>query len=80
MYPKTPYGWYNKIVRGYPYNEKTAHILEHTFKPSPRLLTNIDKSVSEDRIIKSKKYKATMSNVRSLLRQHRKSLKSIKEY
>lgn len=41
MYPKTIYGWYNKLVRCYPYNEKTAHILDHTFKPSPRLLSTL---------------------------------------
>ena len=70
MYPKTPYGWYNKIVRGYPYNEKTAHILDHTFKPSLRLLTTVDRSISEDRLLKGKKFKATLSSVRSLLRQH----------
>ncbi len=39
MHPKTLYGWYNKIVRDYPYNEKTAHVLDHTFKPSSRLLS-----------------------------------------
>ena len=42
MYPKTPAGWYNVIVRGYPYNEKTAHILDYTFKPSPRLLSTLE--------------------------------------
>jgi len=41
MYPKTLYGWYNKIVRDYPYNEKTAHVLDHTFKPSSRLLSTL---------------------------------------
>ena len=44
MYPKTLYGWYNKLVRGHPYNEKTAYILDYTFKPSTRLL-----SILEDR-------------------------------
>lgn len=42
MYPKTFYGWYNKLVRGYPYNEKTAYILDRTFKPSPRLLSTLE--------------------------------------
>lgn len=41
MYPKTLYGWYNKLVRGYPYNEKTAHILDHTSTPSSRLVSTL---------------------------------------
>ena len=41
MYPKTLCGWYNKLVRDCPYNEKTAHILDHTFKPSSRLLSTL---------------------------------------
>jgi hypothetical protein len=41
MYPKTLYGWYNKLVRGCPYNQKTAHILDYTFKPSSRLLSTL---------------------------------------
>ena len=41
MRPKTARGWYNKFVRGYPYDEKTAHILDHTFKPNPRLISTL---------------------------------------
>lgn len=41
MHPTTLKGWYNTIVRGYPYNEKTAYILDHTFRPSPRLLSTL---------------------------------------
>jgi hypothetical protein len=43
MYPKTIYGWYNNIIRGYPYNEKTAYILDHTFKPNSRLISTLEK-------------------------------------
>ena len=39
MHPKTFYGWYNKLVRGYPYNEKTAYILDYTFNPSTKFLS-----------------------------------------
>ena len=39
MYPKTFCGWYNRLIRGHPYNEKTATILDNNFKPSPRLLS-----------------------------------------
>jgi hypothetical protein len=56
MYPKTLYGWYNTLVRGYIYNEKTAHILDHTFKPSPRLLSTM---VNGNRRIKSPDGKST---------------------
>lgn len=42
MYPKTFYGWYNKLIRGHPYNEKTAYILDFTFKPSTRLLSTLE--------------------------------------
>jgi hypothetical protein len=77
MYPKTPYGWYNKIIRRYPYNEKTRYILDHTFNPSPRLLTAIDKSLSENWVVKNKKYKATMANVRSLLSQHKQGKENL---
>lgn len=42
MYPKTIYGWYNNLVRGYPYNKKTAYILDNTFKPNDRLLSTIE--------------------------------------
>lgn len=71
MHPKTPYGWYNKVVRRYPYNESTAHLLDHTFNPNPRLLTTMDRSASEKRTIRKKIFKMTMSNVNFLLRQHR---------
>jgi len=56
MYPKTLYGWYNKLVRGYPYNEKTAHILDHTFKPSSRLVSTL---VNQNRMLKSPDFKST---------------------
>ena len=49
MNPKTPYGWYNMIIRGYPYNKKTAYLLDHNFKPSQRLLSTL---VSRRRTIK----------------------------
>ena len=41
MLPTTLKGWFNTIVRSYPYNEKTADILDHTFRPSPRLLSTL---------------------------------------
>ena len=41
MHPTTLIGWYNTIVRGYPYNEKTAYILDYTLKPSPRFLSTL---------------------------------------
>jgi len=41
MVPTTLKGWLNSIVRGYPYNEKTADILDHTFRPSARLLSTL---------------------------------------
>jgi hypothetical protein len=41
MHPKTFFGWYNRVIRGHPYNEKTAHILDTTFRPSPRLLSTL---------------------------------------
>jgi len=56
MYPKTLYGWYNKLVRGYPYNEKTANILDHTFKPSSRLVSTL---VNQNRMLKSPDFKST---------------------
>lgn len=41
MYPKTLCGWYNKLVRGHPYNEKTAQILDNNFRPSSRLISTL---------------------------------------
>jgi hypothetical protein len=41
MIPKTPYGWFNMVVRGYPYNEKTAYLLDHNFNPNRRLLSTL---------------------------------------
>ena len=42
MYPKTICGWYNKLVRGHPYNEKTAYILDNTLKPNKRFLSTLE--------------------------------------
>ena len=42
MYPKTFYGWYNKLIRGHPYNEKTASILDNTIKPNKRYLSSLE--------------------------------------
>ena len=42
MRPKTFCGWYNKWVRGHPYNRKTAYILDRSFKPSKRLLSTLE--------------------------------------
>jgi hypothetical protein len=42
MYPKTIYGWYNSVIRGYSYNEKTAYMLDHTFKPNARLISTLE--------------------------------------
>jgi hypothetical protein len=75
MYPKTLYGWYNKIVRGYTYNEKTARILDSTFNPSPRLLSTMGRQQPTGRPMKNKTNKAKLSGVRSLLKQHRKAEK-----
>lgn len=75
MYPKTVYGWYNKIVRGYSYNERTAIILDNTFNPSPRLLSTMDRRQPIGRIMKNKTNKAKLSSVRSLLKQHREEEK-----
>jgi hypothetical protein len=41
MHPTTFKGWYNTLVRGHPYNEKTAYILDHTFKTSTRFLSTM---------------------------------------
>ena len=41
MNPKTPYGWFNVVVRGYPYNERTAYLLDHNFNPNRRLLSTL---------------------------------------
>ena len=41
MNPKTPYGWFNLVVRGYPYNEKTAYLLDQNFNPNRRLLSTL---------------------------------------
>ena len=68
MYPKTLYGWYNRLVRGYPYNEKTAHILDHTFKPNPRLLSTL---ANRKRWITSsnlKKHKAIRYSIKAMLK------------
>jgi len=43
MHPKTFYGWYNVLVRGYNYNEETAYLLDHTFRPNHRLLSVVEK-------------------------------------
>jgi hypothetical protein len=67
MYPRTPYGWYNVFVRGYPYNERTAPILDHMFKPSPRLLSTFGRSSPERRTADNNRSKATMAEVRVLL-------------
>ena len=56
MYPKTLCGWYNKLVRDYPYNEQTAHILDHSFKISPRLLSTL---VNRNRRLKSTDFEST---------------------
>jgi len=72
MYPKTPYGWYNKLVRGYPYNKKTAHLLDYTFKPNPRLLSTLGNSVSKDRLTEGQKRKAAMLDLKSLFESVRK--------
>ena len=42
MYPKTIYGWYNHIIRSYPYNDKTAYILDQTLKPNARLISTLE--------------------------------------
>ena len=70
MQPKTFYGWYNKVVRRYPYNENTAKLLDRTFNPSPRLLTTIDRSALEKRAFKKRTFKTTLSGVNALLKQH----------
>ena len=41
MNPKTLYGWFNVVVRGYPYNENTAYLLDHNFNPNRRLLSTL---------------------------------------
>ena len=51
MYPKTIYGWYNSIVRGYPYNEKTAYILDHTFKPNARLISTLQNKKHREKFV-----------------------------
>lgn len=56
MHPKTFYGWYNKLIRGYTYNEKTAHLLDHNFRPNRRLLSRLENEkdtikISEDNFI-----------------------------
>jgi hypothetical protein len=41
MNQKTLYGWFNMVVRGYPYNEKTAYLLDQNFNPNRRLLSTL---------------------------------------
>jgi hypothetical protein len=62
MHPKTLCGWYNKLVRGHPYNEKTACILDNTFKPSVRLLSTLeDRSKRAKWSVIGGKYKPSFS-------------------
>ena len=79
MQPTTFRGWYNKVVRRYPYNEKTAKLLDHTFNPSPRLLTTIDRSALEKRTVRKRAFKTTMSAVNDLLEQHNRGFKEANE-
>ena len=56
MHPKTFYGWYNKLIRGYTYNEKTAHLLDRSFRPNRRLLSTLENEkdtikLSKDNVI-----------------------------
>jgi len=41
MYPKTIFGWYNKLIRGHTYNQNTAYILDYYFNPSKRHLSTL---------------------------------------
>ena len=41
MNPKTLYGWFNVVIRGYPYNKKTAYLLDHHLNPNRRLLSTL---------------------------------------
>ena len=75
MVPKTFYGWYNVIVRGYAYNDKTATILDDTFRPSPRLMSIVDRHQPRRRVRKNKNSKATRAAVKSLLKQQRKGVR-----
>ena len=57
MHPKTFYGWYNKLIRGYTYNEKNPHLLDRNFRPNRRLLSTLETEkdtikLSEDNLIK----------------------------
>lgn len=55
MYPKTLYGWYNMLIRGYPYNAKTAPFLDHIFKPNPRLLSTLEERPTVDESVEPKR-------------------------
>jgi hypothetical protein len=55
MNPKTPYGWFNMVVRGYPYNERTAYLLDQNFNPNRRLLSTLFE--------KKKEYKFTNRSI-----------------
>lgn len=64
MHPKTISGWYNNIIRGFPYNEKTAYFLDHTLKPNPRLLSTLE----------NRKHRDKSSNTKGIKRTFRKKL------
>ena len=72
MYPKTPYGWYNKIVRGHPYNERTGKLLDFTFKPDPREVNKLNTPLSNDWLTRGEQRKADKTNLSSLLEPFRK--------
>jgi len=79
MRPTTFYGWYNKVVRRYPYNEKTAELLDQKFNPSVRQLTALDRSALRSGVNRRKSFKATMSGVNTLLKQNGKAFKGANE-
>lgn len=46
-FPKTPYGWFNKVVRGMPYTDRTAKLLDFSVKPDSSLVDNMNRGASK---------------------------------
>lgn len=56
FYPKTPYGWRNKIVRGLPYNGRTAKILDFTCNPDSCVVRNLDQTTFTKKELNKKNF------------------------
>jgi hypothetical protein len=70
MNPKTPYGWRNRIVRGYPYNKKTAGTLDFTCNPDPNKVRRLNNLSSPIPLKKGTKSGFDSTNFDSFLKRH----------